>query len=77
MSTLCLYRQHGCTLLSEDLPAVRVTAQQDTAILDCVADVHLCWPSCWQAKNVVRSSLCPLALQMQLHCSFLAAAPPR
>lgn len=62
---------HRCTLMSEDLPAMRGTARLDTAILDCVADVHLHWRSCWQAENVLRPSLCPLALQV--HCSFLVA----
>lgn len=65
-----LYRH---TPVPKGLPALRGTVQQDTASLDCVADVQLGWHSCWQAKNV-GPPLCPLAVQMQLDCSLLVAA---
>ena len=47
---------HKHTLVFKDMPATRVTIQ-DTATLDCVADVQLSWQSCWQAKSVARPSL--------------------
>lgn len=65
---------HKHTLLSKDMPAMRVTIQ-DTATLDCVADIQLSWQSCWQAKNVTRPSL-PLATSYGTSPQFPGCRPP-